>query len=265
MLEVLMAQLGDLLSRGWVGVLIGALIAWLAYIKTRNRKRLSWGYSCDELLGLDNAAIPSGLEVRFEDTPIPRLSRTLVFIWNSAEQTIRKDDVVEPIRISVCGDEDKVLRATTLRVTRDICNVKAEIARPDRDDVHVEFAYLDQQDGVVIEILHTGEATVPSISGTIIGIPKGLNRVGSITVVPPPNEGLVEWATRVKLPYYFMVAGGLAFIGAQFYMDGKWREAGVDLPQEGLGSMAFGLLYIVLGALGLFFKRRRHPKNLLVR
>lgn len=158
-----------------------------------------------------------------------------------------------------------MLRATALRVTRNVCNAKVEIATPGRDEVHVEFAYLDQQDGVAIEILHTGEATAPTVFGTIIGIPKGLNRIGSITVAPPPNEGMVEWATRLKLPYYLMLLGGLAFIGAQFYLDGKWREAGIEFPSQGIGSVAFGMLYVVLGALGLFFKRRRHPKNILVR
>ncbi|WP_312994962.1 hypothetical protein [Achromobacter animicus] len=267
MLEVFLEQLADLMSRGWVSILIGGLIAWVAYLKTRNRKQLSWGFGCDELLGLDKAAIPSGLEVRFDDTPIPRLSRTVIFIWNSAEQTIRGDDVVEPIRVSVCQGKDRVLRASALRVSRDVCNVSAEVSAPDRNEVLVKFSYLDRRDGAVIEILHTGEAHAPTILGTIIGIPGGLSRVGSISATPPANEGIFERVTRLRLPYYLTMLAGLAFIAVELYLSWQWRQSGLDVPRKiaGNGTMIIGIVYLVIGALGLFFKRRRQPKSLLIR
>jgi hypothetical protein len=45
------------------------------------------------------------------------------------------------------------------------------------EDTEISFTYLDPRHGFNIELLYEGEVSAPTVSGTIIGMPQGLNRV----------------------------------------------------------------------------------------
>lgn len=119
-----------------------------------------------------NCVVAGGgpIEIRYEGEPVPRVTRTLVFFWNSGRESIRSEDVREPVLLHI--DEGSLLRATLIRSTRD--EIKARLSAPGPSEVVLEFSHLDRGDGCCVEVLHTGpDPMCVSLKTVIVGVRAG--------------------------------------------------------------------------------------------
>ena len=144
----------ELLSPGWVGTIVGLLglmAAVVTYLLTRPRTRLAYCYTGKRLLGLTTDGLPEGITVHYRGQDIPRLTRTLVVLWNVGEKTILGDDIVaaDPLRLKLRGD-GRVLAATVLKTKRDVCEIKVLPNASCPSETYIRFAFLDAGDGAVI-------------------------------------------------------------------------------------------------------------------
>ncbi|MBT2789183.1 hypothetical protein [Paraburkholderia strydomiana] len=175
----------DLLAPGWVGSIIGILgvvAAVITYFLTRQRSRFAYRTSGERLLGLTTEGLPPDITVQYRGQEIPRLTRTLVVFWNDGEKSVSGEDVVgsDPLRLRF-ADDARVLAATVLKQARNVCQVQARHNLAEPTDVEITFAFLDKNDGAVVEVLHTGKEREAAFLGTIKGLPKGLHDLGRLT------------------------------------------------------------------------------------
>lgn len=258
----------ELLAPGWVGSIIGLIgiaAAALTYFLTRQRTILAFNYEGDRLLGLAADGLPSEIKVSYRGQDIPRLTRTLVVFWNAGEKTILSEDVIktDPLRLKF-KEDSQVLAATVLKCSRDVNQIQATLGAQLKNEVTLNFAFLDSRDGAVIEVLHTSEDPHSEFQGTVRGLPKGIHNLGSIhgKVYPMTKILFAIPNSPRKLAWVALALGiAMSLIGLFVPLESlnKLSEA---TTSKGLAMTVAGVLYALLGGLLLFLTRRKYPKAL---
>src|SRR5262249_648320 len=155
-----MTILQELLSEDWIGTVLGILgiiLAFIFYLKSQRRAKLAYQFDEVTLIGSRDAAFPNEVEVRFNGIPVPQLTASRLFIWNAGQRTIGGNDIVDSEPIGVEFDEStKVLKALVCRVTREVNGVRAEVVTSTPHKTTLSFDFLDPDDGVSLELLHSG-------------------------------------------------------------------------------------------------------------
>lgn len=162
--------LSDIL--GIIGLPVGVLgIPLTYYFAQRGRQRPDMRSLVDHdlVISPESDILNSGLIMRFKEQEIRHVSRTNVALWNKQGDTVRGSDIVpdDPLRVTV-GAGGVILQARIVALSRP--QIKPSVSIPDTDSsiLRVDFDFLDQCDGFVIEILHESEYE-PQIEGTLRG------------------------------------------------------------------------------------------------
>jgi hypothetical protein len=180
-----------------LAIVVGAVLAWWFARGPRLVMQVS---------GSTLVSRPSDhrISVLYRDKPVPRVTQSLVWIWREGRGTIRAGDIVpaDPITLYV-PNGDHVLDADVLAQSKDTNGVSVKVGTDDVDGrIGINFEYLDPRQGALIEVLHTAESpTEISVSGTIIGVPKGIVRVTADTQVKMP-VGVFGSSIEVTIPIH---------------------------------------------------------------
>jgi len=151
-------------------------------IKLTKRKKPAWAYATTKLIGLGTDAPPE-LQLVFDGKSVPEVYRTLIIFFNGGNETIRKADVTDSIKIRFQGAE---LLRNAYPIILSNMQTRLEVVSRSNNMFELDFYYLDHNDGAVIEALHTKHDRI-TCEGSIIGA--GTPRyVGEFA--PNPPEGL---------------------------------------------------------------------------
>lgn len=171
---------------GWTGevvsLILGVAVGYIFLRLSREQLRLLYRFVDTELV--ETKSDPSDpIDIRFEDRSVPRVNKTLLYIWNSGRKTADGADIVasDPLRVAL-PDDTRVLRARLLRVTREVNGVA--VHQEAVNEALISFDFLDPGDGATIEVLHTGGAVQRQLKGTIKGIPGGVEEYSSADFMP---------------------------------------------------------------------------------
>ncbi len=261
------------LNPQWLGPLIGLiglLLAYAYYRRSRIGARMVYQRRGLHLIGRAQQALPDEVEISFKGLKVPRLTSTHVVMWNAGRATIRQNDVVsaDPVRF-IFSEGAEVLRVRTVSVTRPTIAFEASRRANTVNEVLCTFDYLDPGDGAVVEILHTGEKRFPDVGGTVRGIPEGLRDWGQI---PRRREASVPFFRARRFPIAAIMGVAMAVgvgIGLYALLQPVLRSrfssvVGPMSAKERLLAATIGLIYAIPPATGLWVSRRRFPKKLRV-
>lgn len=252
-----------LLEKSWLGTLLGItgiVIAVLTYLWTRRRTSLAYVYLGEHLLGSASDALPPEIVVQYNGISIPRLTKSILILWNSGENTINGEDIVakDPLRFHVGGD-GRILSAVILKSTRAVNDFSIP-KPPDGDVSEMEFTFnfLDKNDGVVVEVLHTSTDRKPSIKGTLKGLPQGFRNLGQFTRPKPQKKtsGKLRSITWILSPPVMAVGG---FLTAVY---GPRPAFFLTNPDSGLFFYSFLGAFVGMWLNNRFWTRRKYPKSL---
>lgn len=216
----------------WINTLIGVIIglvglvaAFLFYRLSRVGSRLVYQSRAVELIGKVKPALPEEVEILYKKKSVPRLMRTHIILWNSGKATLNGEDIVQDDKLRLEFSKDtQVLRVHALKETRKKVNKFTAEVNPDHPNkVIFSFAYLDEGDGVTLEILHTDKEGYPKVQGNIRGLPKGISNLGKF-VFPTPTR-LQRWFSRIIMLFLlaiissFLPAAFRAYTGTALYVN----------------------------------------------
>lgn len=259
-----------ILGLGWVGAvlgIVGIVVSVLIHKASRVGGRPVYQTSSLRLIGKEEQALPTEVEITYMNQIVPRLTRTNMVFWNSGNATIHGEHIVEadPIAFEF-SPGTLVLKARVVKCTRAINRLELSVDSFAPSKVMCSFEYLDPGDGAVIELLHTDQKRYPSVTGTIKGIPYGIKSWGSYY----PENRRNRW-------FPFMTPGKVKFLGYIGILLGLvLLVLGLTLPRlpsnmlESGGSisqpffMVFGSLYSSVFLYGMWQIRRRFPKALSI-
>lgn len=161
---------------GVIGIVIGVLGVLLTVRPLRPRPVFqSQGFT---LIEGPLEPLNEKLHVYYDGERIDRVSITRVVFWNDSRSDFSGSRVVstDPIQCSIDGG--RVLSVRVIGATREASEFEAEVVPGDKASVRLKFDYLDQQDGALIELLHTSRILHPRMSGVIRGVPRGIKDLG---------------------------------------------------------------------------------------
>lgn len=140
-------------------------VSILLYFKSKKSKDpiyLTKSYSIID----DYISAINGLEIKYQEHEIKRLTISKVAFWNGGRDTINRDDIApsDKLRIEVEGDGE-IISARPILEKRDAININAIVQN---NQAYIGFDFLDYGDGGIFEIYHTGSADIPlKLNGTI--------------------------------------------------------------------------------------------------
>lgn len=202
----------EILSQNWIGSLIGIIGIFAGvyyYHKSRIGARLVYQINTLKIIGKDERIIPDDVRILFGDTPVDRLIKNKIIIWNSGYTTFEGSNIINsnPLRAEY-GIGTHVMRASLVKASRSENRAQVVIHPEKQNEVIFSFNYLDANDGAVFEVYHNGEDVLPKMIGTIKGHPKGIGYWGLIKL---PKK---EIPVKIKNPVIVLIVG----LGAAFFI-----------------------------------------------
>lgn len=262
----LIDQTQSALAPGWVGSFIGLIgvgIAIITYVLSRKKKALSYTFEGERLLGLSTGSLPNDITVQYQNSNIPRLTRSTVYLWNSGQLTITRDHLAAADRPRLAtGNDGRILAITVQRSSRPAIEFSI-VVDPQRPNTAIlDFAFLDAADGATIEVLHTSSISSVSFSGTILGMPRGVRNLGRTSPRP------LKLPLNMPLPINIL-GSAIVLIGV------VTAVAGFVAPEKAEMLVTFGMttqatvffmavVYISMGGGLIYFFRKKYPKGLAI-
>lgn len=251
------------LEKAWLSTLVGILglvACVVVYRWTRRRTSVGYVHQGEHLLGSTSDALPAAIDVQYNGISIPRLTKSILVVWNTGENTVLGSDIVakDPLRFRV-GEDGEILSVSILKASRsvnDFCLLKSP--ENQANEVGFSFDFLDANDGVVVEILHTSTNRKPTIKGTMRGLPKGFDNLGQVTrPLPEKRKRRGPLSTVFRLAFSPMVITVACFLFAIYApRSGPNFSAPYSAVMGGLGAICGMLVHHSWSA------RRRYPKSL---
>jgi hypothetical protein len=151
--------------------------------KLSRKKSPVWALNTRKIIGIGTDS-PSELKMTFHGLSINDVYRTVFIFFNKGAETIRKADVAEAVAIHFEGA--KILdQPTALATSKQVNKLSVTRVIKDGDEaVQVDFLYLDHNDGVMVEVLHTKSERI-RCSGVIMGA-HDIRYIGEFLQRPAP-------------------------------------------------------------------------------
>ncbi len=155
---------------GYLIGLLGILASITIYFRSKSRVDLRFVYKHIREVSRISSAHRK-IKVTFEKNEVPRVTRTLICIWNNGRRPLRRDDIPKNDRLTFTLHDPKadveILDFDILKVVRPSTNFTVK-GHADAPGVVLDFDYLDRRDGAIIEIQHTGTADASLVLGGVI-------------------------------------------------------------------------------------------------
>jgi hypothetical protein len=267
-----MSEILQFLSKPWVGSglgILGILAAVVFYIRSRKNSRLSFQRDEIAIIGGSEAAFPKEVTISFADSPVDRVTATRYVIWNSGNTTLSGAQIVQsdPLRLELKSD-GKVLRVSILRVSRPVNAAWLKPREAGANIVDIGFDYLDPNDGLAIEVLHTGPRSDLNLHGTLRGLPSGATDWGRaawyfdrrLRQMPFPFNMSIKFVIWISFLFGLLAVIAAIMIPSLFQLFPSLAENKASDPTSVRWPILFvGITYISLPGLLLWLKRRRYP------
>ena len=259
-----------ILAQNWLGTLIGLaglVIAVHFYRASRVGARLAYQATSLRVIGGTEPELPAEVTVLFNQQPVPRVTKTVLVLWNSGTRTIPGEDIVAEDKLRISFDEGtQILGADVIHRTRQVNNFRVEKSTTSPYEATCAFDYLDAGDGVVVELLHTSSRHYPEVRGSVREIPTGVTDYG-----PLPREVPIfslPFFRVISLRFFtsFTLVVGLAFVVIGLLsLGGIVQIVIVDGAPHSLPPwtvIVLGLPCMIPGLFLLWATRRRFPRAL---
>lgn len=148
----------------------------ITYYKSNRKKELSCYFKTNKIIQAGKTLIPK-LDLKYNGEEIEDLSITKIAIWSSGNELINKNDVVDkkPLTIKSASPETKILDGDIVSQSETINEF--QIVEKNNTEIVIDFSYVEKADGVVIQVMHSGNLEDLNVEGKIKGGRiKGLNR-----------------------------------------------------------------------------------------
>lgn len=235
---------------GIVGVILGVVsLIYAVYVtrKSKREKRLSY----EVLSPVPIAHVVSkesgySLKIVYErpgEDPktIDRAVLQYLRFTNFGRVPIRKDDLTQddPLRVVVKGGN--VLDISIASVTRAVCgislaNLQQEIAEA---YAHIDLAFLDYQDGALVQIVTDSIESAASLEGTIVGMSEGILQTKQVD-----QSAVSGWGCIIPAVLQILAIAAVPLLYRRWA--GTWENALLlFLP---VGALVLPLAITLLGA-----------------
>jgi hypothetical protein len=163
------------LKQQWLGLLISTVSIGLAvYFYAESREERDPVFMVDpsrvEIISHERVA-NSPIKVLHDHTPIQGdVYAVRFFFWNAGKRSIRPENVLEPIQVTLSDSGSEILDFRPLKTSRPVAHVQLTRPQPNSQTLLVTFSILERGDGMGGQIIYQGKSGAPlQVTGTIEG------------------------------------------------------------------------------------------------
>ena len=194
---------------------ISLILAIYFGISSKKVKRFYYFKKTNKLVSF-NSNKPSSLHLFYDDTEIQDVSVTRIAVWNSGNDVINAEDIIEsePLSIKIIdGKEDDIrILDTSIEYVTDKTNkfdIPCEVSTEENKDESctyndvVNFDYAGTRDGFILQIIHTGNPDYIYMNCHIKG-GKDIYEIdssGRKILNLRENESLYHFFSKRKIPF----------------------------------------------------------------
>jgi hypothetical protein len=160
---------------------ITTVIGIIVTVKLSKKKQPFWSSSTEPVLRI-NPDAPKGLKLTFNDSPIDNLYRTKLIFFNKGNDPIEPTNIKEKVVISL--GKARILSEPDYKPNRPVIKFGVKkVTTGAHEGIELDFSFLDQDDGALIEVLHAEKASIDKVGGVISGA-----KIRRIKEFQPPKE-----------------------------------------------------------------------------
>lgn len=247
--------------------LLSIIVSIILYIKSKKSRIPTYSVRSVNLIKENIKKIKS-VEILYEGKKVENLTITKLALWNAGKETIDSKDVaqVNPIKI-ILKNGAKILDSEIIFQKNPSNNFTINIDRT-TNEIHVIFDYFDLEEGVIIQMYHTGISSADiEITGTI----KATNsiqrkRISTISRIPLPipsslSKKLLKNISRRTLKNTLGIALILSSILLSFLLLFSNESNRIE-PTPLWGKIIILLFFFfTYGGAGILLLIRRIPKG----
>lgn len=214
-------------------------------IKSKEKKEISYIVNSHEIVQAGENVIPK-FQVSYCGQPIQNLTISQFAIWNSGNKLLNSTDVVDTKPLSITSNEGgpDILDVSIIK-----CSEESNKFTVDKKSSHcaeLRFDYMNRQDGIIVQILHTGSVENIFLTGLIKGGEK-LKNTGK-------DSFYITMKRLLKMPFFkaysafmfFYETITLLILSAKFMLE-KFGLSASDVLYESLSEESmFDTLSLVL-------------------
>lgn len=165
-----------------VCTVFSVIYAIYAGVKGKEKKEISYIVNTHEIVQAGKNMIPE-FQISYRGQTIDDLTVTRFAIWNSGNRLLNSNDIVDTKPLSITSNDDgpDILDASIIKRSEE--SNKFTIDKKSAHCAELQFDYIDKQDGIIVQILHTGSAKNISLSTLIKGGKKLKNAEKHTTVI----------------------------------------------------------------------------------
>jgi hypothetical protein len=221
-----------------------------------NREKLPFYSMRGFNLMKDYSSNLKNLEVLYERNKIDNLSITNLIFWNAGRETINNSDIVssDPLRL-ICNGSGKFLDAKII-YSNNPSNKFQHVINEDKTLIHINFDYMDKNDGLILQLLHTDiEPDNIEFSGRIKGAGKPKRKI--ISKSTSSAKSLILNLTAPVL----LITMIIAFLLFLFFKDFEMFE--IEIKSKIFYFYIFFILLstVIIATLCVQFIKNRLPKG----
>ncbi len=263
----------NFINQGWVGIIIGIGISILTYKLSIKKPIPSYQRHSLEIIRKNQLELSKDIKISYKDTLVENLTKIEIVFWNQGKDTLKNENIVvdDPLLFKF-SDDTIILSAKIIKQTRDINKSYIKISKTNPNIAHFGFDYLDQNDGMIFEIIHTDIKIYPEIMGTIKGIPEGMQNFGQVDLFSSRNcKNKLVCLLNSKLLLFLL----MSFMGIFLILIGIYpsiletiQTYNVLFSSSEIIRIFFivvGIFYFILPILVFLQKRKRFPKKLMLK
>ena len=170
---------------GVAGMLAGIFLSIYFYFQGQSHRVLSF-YRYKNSAVVVKAGQASKMSVNFNGKVVSGdITAAQFAVWNSGNQSIRPENILEPIRVSSSGNVT-ILEARVRFISRSVTGFDLDVDEAEKGHLGFKWKILEPKDGAVIQIVFAGP---PSTQFTVDGTVESQGRVRDYTsAVETPQE-----------------------------------------------------------------------------
>ncbi|WP_338867964.1 hypothetical protein WBJ53_16250 [Spirosoma sp. SC4-14] len=156
--------------------IIGIILSFYFYFKSKKNKVPIYIARSVNLVRESIKKIET-VEIMYAGSKIENLSLTKIALWNDGRDTISFNDVAHADPIKICIDEEYDILDAEILFQKNPANDFSVKIDSNRKAILINFDFFDFEEGIVIQLAHTGNSSDDvRLTGTIKSVKKILRK-----------------------------------------------------------------------------------------
>ena len=241
--------------------IIGFPLSFYFYFKSKKEKSLKFEIKSNNIFK-NFESIIQNVKVTCEDKNISTLTITRILMWCDGKETIYDKDIATQMPLIIKSKEGKdILEAKIESFNNQTNNITLE--KLENNIYKINFEYLDNKDGFIIQVVHTGNSSKDIIlTGKIKGmkgiIEKRQSRNTKILNKILDNKFFIFFAIK-GFPYLILILSSIAIIAYMYLLLFKNKE--FEEEKILVHSLFVAYLFLFLSSVKTLMERKKIPKE----